>query len=37
MPVVAVDPSGETKEEVAPDFGSVFLMLVQDELACASG
>ena len=31
MPIVAVDPSGETKEEVAPDFGSAFLMLVQED------
>ncbi len=33
MPVVAVDPSGEGREEVAPDFGSAFLMLVEEELA----
>jgi antitoxin YobK len=32
MPVVAVTTSGATKEEVAPDFGSAFLMLVQEEL-----
>jgi hypothetical protein len=31
MPVVEVDPSADTKEEVAPDFGSAFLMLVQEE------
>jgi len=32
MPVVAIDPSAEAREEVAPDFGSAFLMLVQEEL-----
>ena len=32
MAVVAVDASGEAKQQLAPDFGSAFLMLVQEEL-----
>jgi hypothetical protein len=32
MPVVAVDPGGEVREEIAPDFGSALHMLVREEL-----
>ena len=32
MPVVAVDPGGEVREEIASDFGSAFLALVREEL-----
>lgn len=32
MPVVAVDPGGEVREEIASDFGSALLALVREEL-----
>jgi antitoxin YobK len=32
MPVVAVHPDGDAREEVAPDFGSALLMLVREAL-----
>ena len=32
MPVVAVDPAGEAREEIASDFGSALLALVREEL-----
>lgn len=32
MPVIAVDPGGEVREEIAPDFGSALHMLVREEL-----
>jgi len=32
MPVVAVDPGGEVREEIARDFGSALHMLVREEL-----